>query len=69
MFCTLFMENINTNWWTCKDHQDVMIKQLYCIIAKILIRRQCQILNEETIKLEEQSANALKIAQLRSAAK
>lgn len=69
MFCTLFMTNINTNWWTCKDHQGVMKKQLYCIIAKILIRRQCQILNEEIIKSEEHSANALKIAQLRSAAK
>ncbi|XP_063380558.1 uncharacterized protein LOC134669789 [Cydia fagiglandana] len=69
MFCTLFAANINITWWTCKEHEDFMKKQLFWFVTKILIRRQCQILNSDIIKTEEISANAAKIAQLRSAAK
>ncbi|CAH2985715.1 unnamed protein product [Chilo suppressalis] len=50
-FCTLMMVQLNFTWWSCNSHR-YMTEKIIRLIVKILIRRQCQIYNNDLLKAE-----------------
>lgn len=60
---TVMMVNCDNSWFTCENHKDIIFKELYSSLGQLLIRRQCQRLNQRIALREEGLADAMKKAQ------
>lgn len=66
---TAFTANCDATFITCKEHKDNIINAIYNSLALLLIRRQCQRINQNIVVEEETVADYNKRAQQQGIAK